>query len=268
MIKLIMSDMDGTLLDENGQLPKGFADIVRQLRERGVLFAPCSGRQYYSLLETFKGYEDEFLFFAENGTMVRYHDRELFSSTMRRSLGIQALKSTEQLPQVYEVFCGKKDAYVLRDKMTESFAAELGKYYTHSAVVDCFEDIDDEMIKASFFDAEGKAGTRIYPVLEKYRGPFQVATSSDYWVDMMNFDINKGIAIQQVQKRLRISPMECAAFGDYMNDAEMMSSVYYSFAMDNAHPEIKKLARFRTASNKEHGVLQGIQKLIDDGLCG
>jgi hydroxymethylpyrimidine pyrophosphatase-like HAD family hydrolase len=62
--------------------------------------------------------------------------------------------------------------------------------------------------------------------------------------------------------------MECAAFGDYMNDAEMMSSVYYSSAMDNAHPKIKELARFTTASNVEHGVLQGIQKLIDDGLCG
>ena len=46
MIKLIMSDMDGTLLDENGQLPQGFDDIIRQLQERNVLFAPCSGRQY------------------------------------------------------------------------------------------------------------------------------------------------------------------------------------------------------------------------------
>ena len=54
----------------------------------------------------------------------------------------------------------------------------------------------------------------------------------------------------------------------FMNDAEMMSSVYYSFAMENAHPKIKELARYQTASNREYGVLQGIQKLIDDGLCG
>jgi Cof subfamily protein (haloacid dehalogenase superfamily) len=268
MIKLIMSDMDGTLLDENGQLPKGFDDIIRQLREKGVLFAPCSGRQYYSLLETFKGYEDEFLFFAENGTMVRYHDREVCSSVMRRSLVMKALQATQTIPGVYEVFCGKKDAYVLSSQMNDTLADELHKYYTRTQVVDSFEEIDDEMIKASFYDEQGRAGERIYPYLKKFRGPFQVATSSDYWVDMMRFDINKGIAIQHVQKKLHISPMECAAFGDYMNDAEMMSSVYYSFAMDNAHPKIKELARFSTASNVEHGVLQGIQKLIDDGLCG
>ena len=49
MIKLIMSDMDGTLLDENGELPAGFAGIVAQLRERGVQFAPSSGRYFPGL---------------------------------------------------------------------------------------------------------------------------------------------------------------------------------------------------------------------------
>ena len=268
MIKLIMSDMDGTLLDENGQLPAGFDDIIRQLKERNVLFAPCSGRQYYSLLDTFKGYEDDFLFLAENGTMVQYQGHELFSCVMDKKLGLKALQETREVPGLYEVYCGKKGAYVLRDKFTEAFQAELMKYYTHAEVVDSFDDVEDEMIKAAFFDEMGQADERIYPRLKKYAGPFQVAISSDYWVDMMRFDINKGIAIQQVQKRLKIAPMECAAFGDFLNDTEMMSSVYYSFAMENAHPYIKKLARFSTASNKEHGVLQGIQKLIDDGLCG
>ena len=110
MIKLIMSDMDGTLLDENGQLPAGFADMAQELKERGVMFAPCSGRQYYSLLDTFAGYEDEFIFLAENGTMVRYHDKELFSSTLNRKLGMKALQETRQNPGIYEVFCGKQGA--------------------------------------------------------------------------------------------------------------------------------------------------------------
>ena len=233
-----------------------------------MLFAPCSGRQYYSLLDTFKGYEDDFLFLAENGTMVQYQGRELFSSVMNKQLGLKALQETREVSGIYEVYCGRKGAYILRDEFTEAFRAELAKYYTHAEVVDSFADIEDEMIKASFFDEMGQADERIYSPLMKYAGPFQVAISSDYWVDMMRFDINKGIAIQQVQKRLHIAPMECAAFGDFMNDAEMMSSVYYSFAMENAHPKIKELARYQTASNKEHGVLQGIQRLIDDGLCG
>ncbi|MDD7055260.1 MAG: HAD hydrolase family protein, partial [Selenomonadaceae bacterium] len=82
MIKIIFCDMDGTLLDEAGKLPAEFPAVAAELRKRGVMFAPASGRQYFSLLDTFKGYEDEFMFLAENGTLVRYREEELFSDTL------------------------------------------------------------------------------------------------------------------------------------------------------------------------------------------
>ena len=59
---------------------------------------------------------------------------------------------------------------------------------------------------------------------------------------------------------------ECAAFGDYMNDYEMMQSVYYSYAMDNAHPDLKKVARFQCKSNVEHGVMEQIKEFIRQGM--
>ena len=267
MIKLILSDMDGTLLDDDGQVPEGFDAVIGQLRERGVIFAPCSGRQYFSLLDSFKGYEDEFLFLAENGTMVRYHGQELFSSTIRHDVGMQVLATAAGLSGTYRVYCGKRDAYVLEEQCTPELQAELNKYYTHSAITADFGQLSDELIKVSVFDPTGHAAETIYPALLKYEGPLQVVLSSDYWVDVMNFGINKGLAIQQVQKKMHIAPNECAAFGDYMNDAEMMSSVYYSFAMANAHPKIKELARFETASNQEHGVLKGIRWLMEQNLC-
>lgn len=268
MIKLIMSDMDGTLLDEEGKLPRGFDEVMAELKERGVLFAPCSGRQYYSLLNTFAGYEDEFLFFAENGTIVKYHDEEIFSCPMDKEGALEVLKTAAENPSAYRVFCGKKDAYILKEQDTEEFREEFHKYYTHYATVDDYREIDDEPIKISLYDAGGQAAKRIFPIVQKFEGPMQVVRSSDWWVDVMAFGINKGIAIQQVQKRMGITPMECAAFGDYMNDAEMMSSVYYSYAVENAHPKIKELARFHTKSNAEQGVLHGIRELIRQGLCG
>ena len=57
MIRLILSDMDGTLLDDKGRLPAGFDDMIQQLHARGILFAPCSGRQYPSLLTLFAPYQ-------------------------------------------------------------------------------------------------------------------------------------------------------------------------------------------------------------------
>ena len=266
MIKLIMSDMDGTLLDENGRLPEEFPVLVAELKKRGVIFAPASGRQYFSLRETFKAFADDLIFFAENGTIVMQHDKELFSTTMKKKVALQILAAAAQNDNIFRVFCGKKDAYVLNSQNRPEFVDELRRYYTHNSFVDDFAAIDDECIKVSLYDASAHADTVIYPLVKKFDGQQQVVLSSDYWVDVMSFGINKGIAIQQIQRKLKISPDECAAFGDYLNDAEMMSSVYYSFAMENAHPNIKKLARFTTASNADHGVIKGIRRLIDEGL--
>ena len=79
MIKIIFSDMDGTLLDEQGNLPEEFPQVVEEMKAHGVLFAPSSGRQYYSLLDSFPAYKDEFLFVAENGTMVMHKGKEISS---------------------------------------------------------------------------------------------------------------------------------------------------------------------------------------------
>ena len=270
MIKLIMSDMDGTLLDENGELPAGFAGIVAQLRERGVQFAPSSGRQYYSLLDTFQDYKDEFIFIAENGTLVMRRGEELFSCPLAEHLAMQVVEEAKEIPGVYIAYAGKKFGYVLPEQNVQTFRDELAKYYTHTQVAEDFhaDSINDTVIKVSIFDPTGHAGESIYPRLKKFSDRMQIVLASDYWVDAIDLFINKGIAVQQIQKKLHITPMESAAFGDFMNDAEMMSSVYYSYAMANAHPDLARLARYRAKSNAEHGVILAIQELIDRGMCG
>ena len=125
----------------------------------------------------------------------------------------------------------------------------------------------DEAVKVSLFDPTGQAETTIYETIKREFGDrLQVVLSSAYWVDIMNQHISKGVAVQQVQKRLGVTPDECAAFGDYLNDAQMMEAVTHSFAMANAVPEIKQRARYETASNAEHGVIKGIYRLRDMGL--
>ena len=65
---------------------------------------------------------------------------------------------------------------------------------------------------------------------------------------------------------MNVKPEECAAFGDYLNDYEMLQAVGYGFAMANAHPDLKKVARFETLSNDKSGVLFGIRRLMVYGL--
>ncbi len=266
MIKLIFSDMDGTLLTSENKLPAGFDEMMAELKRRGVIFCPASGRQYFSLLKSFEKYADEFLFLAENGTLVMHREIEIFSCPIDRKAVDRILEVTEPLKNILRVWCGKKDAYIRREHDTPAFQAELGKYYTHNAVVDSFEEIDDTPIKVAMFDVTGNAEKNIYSYLGEFYDNLQVVLSSDYWVDLMTKGINKGEAVRNVQRILNVKPEECAAFGDYMNDYEMIQAVGYGFAMANAHPELKKVAKFETLSNDESGVLVGIKKLMSEGL--
>ena len=81
-IKFIAADMDGTLLDEQGQLDPSFFELYEELKDQGIQFAAASGRQYYSLIHTFEPIKDEMLFIAENGTLVMHRGEELYSCTI------------------------------------------------------------------------------------------------------------------------------------------------------------------------------------------
>ena len=267
MIKLILSDMDGTLLDEAGNMPAGFDDVMAQLHERGVMFAPASGRQYQSLVESFPEYADKFLFISDNGTMVRQHGQEIFSNVIERQNALRLIDSVNEIDGIYNVFCGKKKAYMLKGKHPEKYFDELQKYFRELELVDDFAAVDDDPIKVSFFTAGADADTKIFPLFVQEQANMQVVLASAYWVDITNKGANKGMAVRKVQDRLGIGFEECAAFGDYMNDKEMLESVYYSYAMDNAYPDIKEIARFTTKSNAENGVLWQIEQLIEQGLC-
>ena len=262
MIRLIFSDMDGTLLDENGNLPEGFGAVYRRLRERGIRFAPASGRQYASLLQTFAPWQDEMIFVAENGTMVMEHGREIFSSMVDRALALDVLRTGEQLSAARSIFCGKKYGYLHRDDDAPEFRAELAKYFSQALVVDEFAAVDDAPIKMAFFDITGNAGETIFPAMQQYADRLQVTLSSNEWVDLYSQGVNKGAAAAQIQERLGIAPEECAAFGDYGHDLELMDAVAYSFAMENALPEVKARARYLAPSNRDSGVMAVCEHIL------
>ena len=267
MIKIVFCDMDGTLLTSESKLPEGFDEMIALLKSRGVIFAPSSGRQYFSLLRSFPKYADEFLFLGDNGTLVMHKGKEIFSSPMDKNSVDEVLKVAENLDKdVLRVLAGKKNAYILKWQDSPEFQAETDKYYTRNVAVDSWEDVDDVPIKLSFCDRGFHAEEKVYPHFEKFKNNLQVVLASSQWVDITSQGVSKGSAVREVQRAWNIKPEECAAFGDFMNDYEMLQSVEYSFAMANAYSEIKKVAKFETLSNDEFGVYAGIKKLISEGL--
>ncbi len=264
MIKLIFCDMDGTLLDEWGNLPEGFGEILAALKARGVIFAPASGRQYAALLRQFRPFADDLIFCAENGAYVVRRGKELFSKTIKAHLTTEILRCAAALKEAYIIWCGKKYAYVTN--RNEAFFAEMEKYYTEYKIIKDFTDIDDPPVKFSVCDPiKADSEHTIYPAFNSLSKDLQVVISSNYWIDIMQKGVNKGIAVRRLQEILGITPAECLGFGDYLNDVEMLVAVGESYAMQNAHPLAKKAAKYIAPPNNENGVVRVISRLIDEG---
>ncbi|WP_189819102.1 Cof-type HAD-IIB family hydrolase [Streptomyces olivaceoviridis] len=232
-IRLIVTDMDGTLLDDAKRIPDGLWPMLAELRRRGVLFSPASGRQYATLFRQFEEVAEGMVFIAENGTYV-----------VRDGA----------------VVCGKRAAYV--ERTDEAFLAEVRKYYVEHRIVEDVTAVDDEMIKVALFDF-GSAEHTTAPALAEFAATHQVVVSGEHWVDVMNRTADKGTALRGLQRALGITPAQTMVFGDYLNDLEMLDAAEWSFAMAGAHPEVIRRARHLAPSNNDDGVLRTVARVLD-----
>lgn len=262
-IRLIVTDMDGTLLDDAKRIPDGLWPMLAELRRRGVLFSPASGRQYATLARQFAEVAEGMVFIAENGTYVVRDGVELSSDTLAPAVAADIARAARRLVadgvDVGAVVCGKRSAYV--ERTDEAFLAEVRKYYVEHRVVDDVTAVEDDVIKIALFDF-GSAEHSTAPALAGFAGTHQVVVSGEHWVDVMNRTANKGTALRGLQRSLGITPAQTMVFGDYLNDLEMLDAADWSFAMAGAHPEVVGRARHLAPSNNDNGVLRTIARVL------
>ncbi|WP_327179244.1 Cof-type HAD-IIB family hydrolase [Streptomyces sp. NBC_01335] len=262
-IRLIVTDMDGTLLDADGNVPVGLWPLLEELGRRGIVFSPASGRQYATLAHLFEGADEGMVYIAENGALVVRDGVELSSDPIDPAVSARLVTCVRQLAEegrdVGVVVCGKRSAYTERGD--EAFLAQVAKYYRAHRVVDDATSVDDEIIKVAVLDFGG-AENGAARALEAFSDTHQVVVSGELWIDVMNRTADKGAAVRRLQQRLGIGPEQTMVFGDYLNDLEMLDTADWSFAMANAHPDILRRARHTAPAHTDEGVLRTIKDVL------
>lgn len=262
-IRLVVTDMDGTLLDDAKRIPGGLWPMLAELRRRGVLFSPASGRQYATLARQFADVAEGMVFIAENGTYVVRDGVELSADPLDPAVAPEIARTVRRLvaggTDVGAVVCGKRSAYV--ERTDEAFLAEVRRYYVEHRIVEDLTTVDDDVIKVALFDF-GPAERTTAPALADFAATHQVVVSGEHWVDVMNRTANKGAALRGLQRELGITPAQTMVFGDYLNDLELLDAADWSFAMSNAHPEVIRRARHLAPSNNDNGVLRTIGRVL------
>lgn len=261
MVKLVVTDMDGTLVNSKDELPVDLFDRIHQLKELGVRFAIASGRQYYNLEKRFREIKDDLIVIAENGAMIFDHGECIYLDEIEYSdveAFVQLLRSHEEIDTV---LCGSKSAYI--ETKDKEFHQHLCQFYERVEVV---EDLlaaarEDVICKIAVYN-ETSSENIIYPLLKPFEDKFMLAVSGNFWLDIMKRGVDKGTGIKKIQQTYGILPTECMAFGDYLNDYEMMQACEYSYAMENAHPKLKEICNYQTESNNENGVVKELVRFF------
>ena len=258
-IKMVVTDMDGTLLNSNHEVSDRFYKIFEALSAKGILFVAASGRQYHSMAHKLDIIKDEIIFIAENGAFVKRQEIELSSTPLSRDVQQELLAVVDEIDNAHAMLCGKYTSYF--DGGSSQFLDQLKEYYSAYEIVDDYAAVTDEIVKIAVYHATS-AEDFIYPKVGYLENRLKVKVSGQHWVDFNHIEAHKGNALQKVMHQYNIKPNQLLVFGDYNNDLEMLQLAEYSFAMRNAHPNVKRVAKFETASNDDFGVERVLETLL------
>lgn len=240
MIRLIASDIDGTLLPYGAaEIPREIFAHIRRLEGEGILFCPASGRQYASLRQLFAPVADRVPFLCENGAVVFGPGSPgpiLSKTAMDRPLAEALCRDILALPEAEVLISGANTSYLCPKApgVEERIRDSLGN---RTLAVPSPEDVPEDIIKVSVF-CPGTLEPAKAALFPKWEDTFRAAVAGVEWLDFTLAD--KGSGLAALCQVLGISMEEVMAFGDNYNDLPMLERVGHPYLMESAAPALRK----------------------------
>lgn len=239
MPKLIACDIDGTLLrGTNQKLNPEIFDIIRKLKEKGVVFVAASGRPFLNLRRLFDPVKDDILYVAENGTLYYLNGELICTKELDRKLGLEILGEILKHPDNDILLATAYMSYTqTKNEKYIDFVKNKIKY--DLTVVDDITKVTEPFLKIAVCDFSGiENSSDIYYKLFAHR--LNVVTSGSIWLDFIPPKVNKGTALKALIEKLSISPSNVISFGDQYNDIEMFELSGKSYAVASHAEGIEK----------------------------
>jgi HAD-superfamily hydrolase, subfamily IIB len=262
VIKLIITDMDGTFLNSHGDYNRElFQDVVAMMREHGVKFAPCTGKQVERVEELFGEQSKDFWILGDSATRIKHQGKYVYQSLLNNTLGLDIIGQLEVIEGSHIVIaCTPEFAAIKRD-IPEHLRTLVRRSYAQVELVDDYKDIESDFVKITVYD-ENKQCPAIRPQLSGFDDQAYIVVSEAAWIDIANAGVHKGTTVERLQSILGATEAETMVFGDGFNDIELMERAHFSFAMRNAFEETKAAANFITRSNDEDAVMHTILQFL------
>lgn len=247
MIKLIASDLDGTLLPEGqAALDPEIYDVVLDLKERGIPFICASGRQLSSLQNLFGPVANEISYITENGSLCVHNGEICVTGGMDKDLAIAIINAIEKTHGTKIIVSCANTCYVKEGN--EAFLRLIRDDMNYdTTTIPFLQDIPDPILKVAFIDDGDDVASAKY-FGDMFSDKVKVMSVGNSFVDFVPYTANKALALQFLFDKFSVKPEEVMAFGDRQNDVEMLSLCGVSYAMEHSTDDVKKFATGTTAS--------------------
>jgi len=283
-IRLIASDMDGTLLNPQTNISKANVEAIRRLERAGIEFLICSGRDYQEAKAVMDACDITCSYICLSGAAVYNQDGELLSEiplTSKNLVDIDRILTEQQADMDILTSYGRYTTATKERKLNE-ICSFLKKKFTSAASIskDLETAVQNRMESTTFISSikelpedsdvfkicsNGIPVQKASDLKEIFADYPDLAAASSFPdnIELTNQAAQKGTALKAYAERKGISLKDVMVLGDSDNDLSMFTPEFgWTVAMENAMPCIRDAAKYHTKSNTEDGVAWAIRKLV------
>lgn len=270
-IKLIATDMDGTILDSQGllDLPR-LEKILDRLDEKGIRFVIATGNEIHRVRQLLGNLADRVVLIVANGAKIFENNQLIQVETWDDELVEKALTFFKgQECQNQFVITSMNGGFVKEG----TIFTQLEKFMTPEMIelfyqrMNFVEELHPELfggvLKMSLVVGEDRTDQVQEDFNQVFNGRVQAVSSGYGCLDIIQDGIHKAWALQELLKRWNINSEEIMAFGDSENDVEMLELAGISYAMENADEKAKAVATDIAPANSQGGVYQVLEAWLD-----
>ena len=270
-IKIIATDMDGTLLDPQGQLdlPR-LEKILDQLDQRDVRFVIATGNEVHRMRQLLKYLVERVVLVVANGARIFENDQLIQAQTWNDAMVDRALghfKGRECQDQFVVTamnggFVKEGTVFTELDKfMTPEMIERL--YQRMNFVEDFQSDLFGGVLKMSMVVGEERSSSVLQEINDLFNGHIRAVSSGYGCIDILQAGVHKAWGLEELLKRWNLQSEQVMAFGDSENDVEMLELAGIAYAMENADDEAKAVATALAPANSQAGVYQVLENWLE-----
>ena len=270
-IKIIATDMDGTLLDSRGQLDLlRLEKILDQLDQRDIRFVIATGNEIHRMRELLGHLAERVVLVVANGARIFENNKLIQAQTWDDAMVGKALvhfKGRECRDQF--VVTGMKGGFVKKGTVftdLEKFMTPemIEKFYQRMNFVEEFQsDLFGGVLKMSMVVGKERSSSVLQEINDLFDGHVRAVSSGYGCIDILQAGVHKAWGLEKLLKRWNLQSEQIMAFGDSENDVEMLEMAGIAYAMENADDNVKAVATALASANSQAGVYQVLENWLE-----